>query len=168
MRRRDWDHTPRTRRTASGRRKAQREQRYRKFKASDVSDGRLDEVQLARQLIERKKLYEVAPPIPVHRDAAYKGVYWRLVGASLCGAVASGALASLLLLGLSGFVFLIVATVAGGFALVAITLSMSARKEEEVHQLAATLWQKAREERLLEDKRMPDTMRTLSCTDGDV
>ena len=73
------------------------------------------------------------------RRAAHRGVRARLIGSALCGVIAASAGAVIVISALHSFVFLIVATIAGGFALVAITLAMSARKEEEVHQLAAKL-----------------------------
>ncbi len=82
-------------------------------------------------------LYE--PTIAVRTNSAHRGVRLRLFGAAACGLVAAIATASVLVLNLQSFVLLIVGVIAGGCALVTITLAMSARKEEEVHQLAASL-----------------------------
>lgn len=81
----------------------------------------------------------VQPVMVVRKNAAYKGVYWRIVGAALSGVVTAIALATLMFSPMPTFVFMVAVVIAGAFGLVTITLAMSARKEEEVHQLAASL-----------------------------
>lgn len=98
-----------------------------------------------------------APTISSHTLAAHHGVRRRLLGAAVCGLITAGAAASLLIFSLHSFVFLIVLVIAGGCALITITLAMSARKEEEVHQLAAALMQNPPE---------PPSLPVKSSTDG--
>lgn len=113
----------------------------------------------------------VQPVMVVRKNAAYRGVYWRLIGAALSGFVTAIALATLMFSFMPTFVFMVAVVIAGAGGLITITLAMSARKEEEVHQLAASL---QRPNALLEDSSSQDAAHQPSShsrgggTDGEV
>jgi hypothetical protein len=101
-----------------------------------------------------------APTIAFHAQGAHQGVRRRLFGAAASGLVAAVAAASLLIFSFQTYALLMVCVIAGACALVTITLAMSARKEEEVHDLAASL-----------SRQLPDEKPALedaSSTDGTV
>lgn len=101
-----------------------------------------------------------APTIAFHTQGAHQGVRRRLFGAGASGLIAALAAASLLIFTFQTYALLMVCVIAGACALVTITLAMSARKEEEVHHLAASL------SRQLPDK--SPAREDASSTDGTI
>ena len=186
MRHQKWDKTPRTRRTPAKRRRDQRVTRYRQDALEltikeDAAQGSVRELARSRSREEGALAAPAAassavqPVMVVRKNAAYRGVYWRIVGAALSGLVTAIALATLMFSPMPTFVFMVAVVIAGASALVTITLAMSARKEEEVHQLAASLQRQdvaLLEPPLREDAPLPGAPASLkasrAATDGEL
>lgn len=79
------------------------------------------------------------PMLEIDVGAANRGVAWRLFGAAACGGLALTSMLLLVFLASALYEALLFLGMSGAFVLASFTLAMSARREEEVHQLAASL-----------------------------